>query len=95
MRVRRNQPLAAAPERRRRLKEEYARTMSRVKALLAQRRGTQLLVVEHSDIFSDPIGSADKVNAFLGAGLDVRKMAAVIDPRLHRNRGEMPVPSRA
>jgi predicted AlkP superfamily phosphohydrolase/phosphomutase/tetratricopeptide (TPR) repeat protein len=95
MLARRNRPLAANPERRRMLKEEYARTLGRVKAMLAQRPGTQLLVVEHSDIFSDPIAGANKVNEHLGGGLDVAKMAAVIDPRLHRNRSERLVPSRA
>jgi hypothetical protein len=37
MLVRRNQPLAATPERRRMLKDEYARTLDRVKAMLARR----------------------------------------------------------
>ena len=59
MLVRRNQPLGATPERRRMLKEEYARTLGRVKAMLARRPGTQLLVVEHSKVISDPLVTAE------------------------------------
>jgi predicted AlkP superfamily phosphohydrolase/phosphomutase/tetratricopeptide (TPR) repeat protein len=90
MLVRRNQPLAATPERRRLLKEEYVRTLSRVKAMLTRRPRTQLLVIEHSDAISDPLVTAGKLNRFLGGGLDVAKMAAAIDPTLHRSRAGIP-----
>jgi hypothetical protein len=86
MLVRRNQPLPATPERRRMLKNEYARTLGRVKAMLARRPGTQLLVVERSKAIADPEGTALKVNEFLGGGLELAKMAATIDPTLHRIR---------
>ena len=86
MLARRNQPLAATPDRRRMLRDEYARTLWRLKAMLGRRPGTQLLVMEHGDVVSDPWVSARKVNEFLGGGLDVGKMAAAVDPALHRNR---------
>jgi hypothetical protein len=84
MLLHRNQPLAATPERRLLLKEEFTRTLGRVKAMPARRPGTELLVVKHGDGISDPLGTAERVNRFLGGGLDVEKMAAAIDPRLHR-----------
>jgi predicted AlkP superfamily phosphohydrolase/phosphomutase/tetratricopeptide (TPR) repeat protein len=93
MLVHRNQPLAATPERRRMLKDEYARTLGRVKAMLARRPRTQLLVIEHSRAISDSLVTAEKVNKFLGGGLDVAKMAAAIDPTLHHNRADMPARS--
>jgi hypothetical protein len=86
MLMRRNQPLAATPERRRMLKEEYVRTLDRVKEMLRRRPATQLLVIEHSGVMTDPLIAAEKVNRFLGGGLDVAKMAAAIDPTLHRHR---------
>jgi predicted AlkP superfamily phosphohydrolase/phosphomutase/tetratricopeptide (TPR) repeat protein len=89
MLARRNHPLAATPERRRMLKEEYARTLGRVEAMLARRPCTQLLVIRHSHAISDPLAAAEKVNRFLGGGLDVANMAAAIDPALHRNRTGM------
>jgi hypothetical protein len=57
-----------------------------VKAILARRLRTQLLVIEHGTVISDPLVTAEKVNKFLGGGLDVAKMAAAIDPALYRNR---------
>jgi len=73
-------------ERRRMLKGEYVRTLARVEAMLVRRPATQLLVVQHSSAISDPAGVAERMNRFLGGALDVAKMAAAIDPALHRNR---------
>jgi predicted AlkP superfamily phosphohydrolase/phosphomutase len=89
MLVRRNQPVDTTPERRRMLKLEYARMVGRAKAMLVRRPDAELLVVQHSDVISDPMGSAERVNQFLGGGLDVGKMAAAIDPTLHRNRASV------
>jgi tetratricopeptide (TPR) repeat protein len=84
--LRRNQPPAASPERRRMLKDEYLRTLDRVTAMLARRPGTQLLVIKYNTAISDPLGAAERINHFLGGGLEVAKMAAVVEPALHRNR---------
>jgi predicted AlkP superfamily phosphohydrolase/phosphomutase/tetratricopeptide (TPR) repeat protein len=78
MLARRNQRAPATPERRRMLKEEYARTLQRVKAMLARRPGTRLLAIERGHAISDAIGTAERINKFLGGGLDVGKMAAAI-----------------
>ena len=88
MLVRRNRPLAAKPERRRMLKDEYGRTLSRVKAMLARRPATQMLVIDYRNAMADPAATAEKMNRFLGGGLDVAKMSAAIDPTLHRNRAD-------
>jgi hypothetical protein len=61
--------------------------------MLARRPRTQLLVIEHSRAISDSLVTAEKVNKFLGGGLDVAKMAAAIDPTLHHNRADMPARS--
>ena len=85
----RNQVLSATPERRRMLKDEYVRTLCRVKAMLSRRPDTQLLVMEHRNVISDPLVTAESMNTFLGGGLDVAKMAAAVDPTLHRNRADV------
>ncbi len=82
MLVHRNQPTAATPLRRRMLKDEYARTLVRVKTMLARRPATQLLVVEQRAAISDPLITAEKINDFLGGELDVAKMAAAVEPAL-------------
>jgi predicted AlkP superfamily phosphohydrolase/phosphomutase/tetratricopeptide (TPR) repeat protein len=82
---RRNRPVPT-PERRRMLKNEYACMLDRMKAMLARRPYTQLLVIEHSAVISGPLVTAESINKFLGGGLDIGKMAAAIDPSLHRNR---------
>lgn len=86
--LRRRDPAARSetPERRRMLKAEYRRTLDRVRAMLARRAGTQLLVVEHAMAMCDARATADQINAFLGGGKDAARMAAAVDPALHRNR---------
>jgi tetratricopeptide (TPR) repeat protein/arylsulfatase A-like enzyme len=86
MLVRRKQPLTSTPERRKLLRDEYARTTARVKAMLSRRPDTQFLTVDYRDAISNPSAVAGKVNEFLGGSLDVEKMAESIDPKLHRNR---------
>ena len=86
MLLRRNPLQATPPERRWMLKEEYMRMLARVEAMLAQRPGTQLLVIKHSAAISDSIGTAVRISNFLGGGLDVAKMAAVVELTLHRQR---------
>jgi hypothetical protein len=68
------------------LKDEYARTLGRVKAMLA--RATELLAIEYSAAIADPAATGEKLNRFLGGGLDVAKMAGAIDPALHRSRAD-------
>jgi hypothetical protein len=86
MLVRRNRPLDATPERRRMLRNEYSRTLGRVKSMLAQRPYTRLLVIDHGKAISEPLVTAREISKFLKGGLDASKMAAAIDPILHRNR---------
>ena len=86
MLIRRSHP-ATPPEKRRLLAAEYARTLARMKTMLARRPDTGLLVVEHSALIHNPHAVGRKIDAFLGGGLDIPKMAAVVDPALHRNRG--------
>ena len=82
----RNQPLADTPERRRVLKDEYQRTLDRAKGMLTARPDSQLLVVRHGTMISDAHLTAERINSFLGGGLDVEQMTKAVDPTLYRNR---------
>ncbi len=81
-----NPMVTTSAERRRMLKEEYGRTLARLKATLGERPGTEVLVVEHHLAICEPAAIAAQVNQFLGGGLDCGKMAAAVDPALYRNR---------
>ncbi len=78
--------LAATAERRRLLKDEFLRALARAKAMLNTRADTQVLEVQHRVAMSNPHLTAERVNRFLGGGLDVAKMAAAVDASLYRNR---------
>jgi hypothetical protein len=81
----RRQQAVTTPERRKLLKDEYARSLARVKAWLSRRPMAQLLVVEHREAIADPQSFAEKVADFVGSR-KVSEMAAAIDPVLHRNQ---------
>lgn len=83
---RRNKAELATPERRKVLKEEYQRTMARIRTMLANRPATAVLTLEYAKAVADPAGTVARVNEFLGGGFNVEQMAAAIEPALHRNR---------
>lgn len=84
--LRRSNHPTATPQRRKQLKDEYAGAVTRAKAMLRRRPATELLVIEHSVAICDALAAAEKINQFLGGGLDIPKIAAAVDPALHRNR---------
>jgi predicted AlkP superfamily phosphohydrolase/phosphomutase/tetratricopeptide (TPR) repeat protein len=72
--------------RRRLLNREYQRLLDAAKSRLAMRPHTALLMVRHSAMIVDPLAGAEQVNRFLDNTLDTARMAAAIDPALHRVR---------
>ena len=86
MLLRRDPLQASPPERRRILKNEYRRTLEAARAMLARRPRTQLLVIEHGIAITDALSAAEKISTFLGGGLNVARMAAAVEPALHRHR---------
>jgi len=85
----------ATPDRRQLLREEYARTIERVKAMLTHRAHTALLTMDHDEVVYDPVNAAKKLEAFLGAGLNVAAMVGAVEPSLHRNRAAAAQPDLA
>ena len=74
------------PSLRQRLRDEYARTLTRMKALLANRPQTQVLMLNHREIVANPKAVAAQISTFLEGRLDPHKAAAAVDPTLYRNR---------
>jgi len=85
MLARRNES-STTPEGRRVLKAEFARTLEQARTMLERRPNTRLLAMEYRAAISDPFAAAKRLNEFLGGGLDVAKMAGVVEPALYRNR---------
>jgi len=78
MLARRNRTIAASPERRRMLRDEYSRMLERLKAALIERPRTSAIAIQYQDAIRDPAGTACKVISILGGGLDLAKMAAAV-----------------
>jgi ElaB/YqjD/DUF883 family membrane-anchored ribosome-binding protein len=68
------------------LKHRFAAHLDEVRAMLTRRRCFATLEVQYRDVLDDPRGAADRVARFLGTPLDVARMAAAVNPALHRSR---------
>lgn len=68
--------------------DNYQSLMIRVNYLLRKAPHFEALRVRYDDVVADPRRQAAAINAFLGGGLDVERMASTVDPSLYRNRAE-------
>ena len=53
---------------------------------LKHRPEFETMEIHYSAVLAQPLEAARRLDAFLGGGLDVEAMAAVVDPQLYRNR---------
>jgi len=69
---------------------QYEAHLGKIKGWLAGQPNIAVLYVSYNAVMADPRGEAVRVAGFLGGGLDVDKMAGVLDSSLYRNRAEGP-----
>ncbi len=69
-----------------RMAEIFRKHLDHLGGWLATQRHIRYQEVNYNGIMQDPHGVLEGVDAFLGGGLDVERMADVIDPALYRNR---------
>lgn len=81
---RRGEPRGADDQRMRALYEEH---LEQVRRFLARRACFSTLMVNYGEALARPGDAAERVNRFLGGGLDETRMAEVADRTLYRNRG--------
>ena len=53
---------------------------------LGEQQNMQTLFISYNDSLDDAEGTAEKINTFLGDGMDIEKMMQVVDPSLYRQR---------
>ncbi len=85
---RRGESVSDSPGRRDRLKDQYARSVHKIKEFLARRPRTRVLLLNHANVILDPEAAATTINTFLGGTLTTAAMIDEVNPSLHRNRGE-------
>ena len=70
------------------VKKLYQRHLVQVKNLVDKTPNVAMIDVNHRKAINDAMFVANQVNDFLGGGLDVEAMAAVVDKKLYRNRAK-------
>ena len=68
------------------LKSTFVGHLEEVESFLRRRGDIETLFVSYNRLVEDPERQAARVAEFIGGGLDVRAMAAAVDPDLYRNR---------
>ena len=64
----------------------YDEHLKQVKGWLVRQPNIEMLYVNYNTMVADPAESLQKVNEFLGGGMDVKVMAGVVDKELYRER---------
>jgi hypothetical protein len=68
------------------LAEVFSRQVANARRWMAEQSNATTLDVKYEDVINDPASQARRVNEFLGGVLDETRMAAAVDPLLHRQR---------
>jgi hypothetical protein len=85
MLVRRGEPAGTGADA---MRSIYARHLEQVERFLSNRRCFTRLAIGYRDVIERPDVEARRISDFLGARLDIERMAAVADRQLYRNRRE-------
>ncbi len=69
-----------------RMRQQYQNHLAKIHRFLAARSCFSVLRVDYRSALERPREEAQRINDFIGGGLDVSRMAEVGDPALYRNR---------
>ncbi|MGC8644371.1 MAG: sulfotransferase family protein [Isosphaeraceae bacterium] len=68
------------------IERAFVKHLDKLHAWLEAQPNFTVLYVKYADLVANPEQEARRINEFLGGQLDVRAMAAAVDPKLYRNR---------
>lgn len=71
------------------LAKVYSKQLQAVNDMVAQNKNLEMLPVDYSEVIKQPEQIAQQVCAFLKLSVDSKKIAAVVDQSLYRNRDEL------
>jgi ElaB/YqjD/DUF883 family membrane-anchored ribosome-binding protein len=68
------------------MRKLYQQHLEQTYELIEKRRTMSMLKIEYRDMIEGTMAQAQSINEYIGGGLDVARMAAVINKNLYRNR---------
>ncbi len=84
MLIRRGEPPSTVDDER--MAALFEKHLAAVEQWLATQPHMRVLYVRYDEVVADALAQAQRVNEFLGGGLDVERMAAAVDRALYRQR---------
>jgi hypothetical protein len=85
MLIRRGEPTDAVSDED--LMELFSKHLAQIQAWIDEQPNVEAIYVSYNETMENPCEQAERVNHFLGDGLDVDNMVAVVDQALYRQRG--------
>jgi hypothetical protein len=86
MLIHRGEPTDTASDAR--MRQLFGKHVARIESWIAAQPNIRCCYVEYTSALENPLEEAERINHFLGSGLDVEAMTAVVDPKLYRQRKE-------
>lgn len=74
------------PEDDRKLLEVFRKHLRELERWVARQKNMDVIYVSYNEIIEEPRVNAERINRFLGGGLDIDKMVSVVDKQLYRER---------
>lgn len=71
------------------LERQFGETFDKVCEWISQQYNVELIRMHYSEVLADPQLAANKIDTFLGGGLDTSAMAAEVDARMRREVAEI------
>jgi hypothetical protein len=68
------------------MRKIYQEHLKQVNAWITKQPNIEVLYVNYNTMLANPLDSLEKVNEFLGGGMDVNTMAGVVNKELYRER---------
>ena len=66
----------------------FTAELAKCEKWLTEQSNFKVLYVSHRDMINDAATQVQKINEFLGGGMDTKAMVATVDPSLYRNRNQ-------
>jgi hypothetical protein len=64
----------------------FSKHLDHITAWITEQPHFDVIFVSYNEVMGSPVEQAQRINQFLGKGLNVETMAAVVDPDLYRQR---------
>lgn len=68
------------------MKDLFIQHLAEIESWLREAPHIEVIYVNYGRVIAEPHAQANRINRFLGGGLDLARMTSAVDAKLYRNR---------